>query len=43
MLYIERVRIHQKDMTLEAAVNRAVDECIKEGILAEFLKKTNRR
>ena len=25
-------------MKLEKAVNRAVDECIKEGILAEFLK-----
>lgn len=39
MLYVDRVRIHQKDMTLEAAINRAVDECIKEGILAEFLRK----
>lgn len=36
---MERVRIYQKEMSLEEAVNRAVDECIKEGILAQFLKK----
>ncbi|MBP3507949.1 MAG: hypothetical protein J6K43_16320 [Lachnospiraceae bacterium] len=39
MIYVERVRIYQKEMSLEEAVNRAVDECIKEGILAQFLKK----
>lgn len=39
MLYVERVRRYQKDMSIEKAVNRAVDECIEEGILADFLRK----
>lgn len=39
MLYVDRVRMYQKYMPLEAAVNQAVDECIEEGILAEFLTK----
>ena len=34
-----RVRVYQKDMSLEDAVNRAVDECIRDGILADFLKR----
>ncbi len=39
MLYVDRVRDYQKNMSLNDAVNRAVDECIKEGILSEFLLK----
>ena len=41
MLYVERVRkyVGQPDITLDEAVNRAVDECIKENILADFLRK----
>ncbi len=41
MLYVERVRKYagQSDITLDAFVNRAVDECIKENILADFLRK----
>ena len=39
MLYVDRVREHQKTMSLKEAVGRAVDECIKDGILADFLKK----
>ena len=39
MLYVDRVRTHQKNMPLADAVNKAVDECIKENILAEFLRK----
>ncbi len=39
MLYVERVRHYQKTMSLKDAVTKAVDECIKEGILADFLKK----
>ena len=35
--YIEKVRAYTADMPIEEAVNRAVDECIEEGILAEFL------
>ena len=39
MLYVDRIREYLLDMDLEAAVARAVDECIKEGILAEFLRE----
>lgn len=39
MQYVERVRTYQNYMRLEDAVNRAVDECIKDGILVDFLKK----
>lgn len=39
--YVARVRkyVAKHDVTLEEAVIRAVDECIEEGILAEFLLK----
>ena len=37
--YTARVRLYTETMTLEDAVNRAVDECIWEGILTEFLSK----
>ena len=39
--YVARVRKYaaKQDVTLEEAVIRAVDECIEEGILAEFLLK----
>ena len=37
--YVARVRRYSGDMPLEEAVKRAVDECISEGILAEFLSK----
>ena len=41
MLYVERVRKYAKQpgMTIDEAVRRAVDECIKENILADFLRK----
>lgn len=41
MLYIERIRfyIKEKEKTLQDAVETAVDECIREGILEDFLKK----
>ena len=35
--YVARVRHYASDMPLNQAVKRAVDECIREGILAEFL------
>ena len=38
-LYVERVRKYQKEMPLDEAVERAITECIEEGILEEFLKK----
>lgn len=40
MLYIESVRSYiKKGMDLEDAVDLAVNECIEQGILAEFLRK----
>ena len=39
MQYIERVREYATQMVIEEAVERAITECIKEGILAEFLKR----
>lgn len=38
MQYVERVREYAEDMETDAAVERAVDECIAEGILEEFLQ-----
>lgn len=38
-LYVERIRTYAKDNPLEEAVERAITECIDEGILADFLKK----
>ena len=35
--YVARVRHYASDMSLNEAVKNAVDECIREGILAEFL------
>ena len=37
--YVARVRHYTSDMPLNQAVKRAVDECIREGILAEFLAR----
>ncbi len=42
MLFVERVRTYWQDMNIDTAVNRAVNECIKENILAEFLQKNKR-
>ena len=41
-MYVAKVRKYAQNMKLEKAVNRAVDECIKKGILAEFLKANKR-
>ena len=37
--YTDRVRKYSKEMALEEAVERAITECIQEGILREFLLK----
>ena len=34
-----RVRKYAAEMKLEDAVNKAIEECIKEGVLADFLQK----
>lgn len=38
-LYVDRVRHYTNEMELLQAVNRAVDECISEGILRDFLTR----
>ena len=37
--YVRRVRLYRKEMSIEEAVERAITECIAEGILREFLIK----
>lgn len=37
--YVAKVRKYTKEMNLDGAVELAVDECIQEGILVEFLRK----
>ena len=37
--YVRRVRMYLKEMSIEAAVERAITECIAEGILRDFLRK----
>lgn len=39
MQFVEKVRCYNKTMNLSEAIDRAVEECIKEGILVAFLKK----
>ena len=39
-LYVARVRSYASQMDMNAAVNQAVEECISEGILADFLLKS---
>lgn len=39
MIYVDKVRKYQKTLSIEDAVEKAITECIKEGILTEFLKK----
>ena len=38
-MYVEQVRNYAKQMPLSEAVKKAVDHCIKTGILSEFLRK----
>ena len=39
MLFVERVRLHAKTMTIGAAVHRAVTECNQEGNPSDFLSR----
>lgn len=39
MILVDKIRRHGQEIPFAEAVERAVDECIKEGILAEFLRK----
>lgn len=38
-IYVEKIREYRKNLLLEEAVERAVTECIEEGILVEFFTK----
>ena len=38
-IYVARVRKYANEMSLNEAVDRAVDECITEGVLEEFLRQ----
>ena len=38
-MYVERVRTYAKQMLLDEAVERAINECIEEDILSDFLKR----
>ncbi len=37
--FTEKIRENRKTMELKIAVNKAVDDCIKEGILEDFLRE----
>ena len=37
--YVERIRRYAKEMPLKEAIDRAITECIREGILSDFLRK----
>ena len=39
MKFVDTVRKYQQEMPFPEAVEKAIDECIKKGILAEFLRK----
>ena len=39
---VSRIRYYQKDMAIEDVVTCAIDECISEGILSDFLRKNRR-
>ena len=39
MVYVEKVRTYEKEMGLEDAVERAITECIEEGVLVDLLSK----
>lgn len=41
-IYVQRVRDYAEKMDIESAVERAVTECIKDGVLKEFLDKHRR-
>ena len=41
-IYVKKVRTYAKSMKVEEAVDRAVTECINEGILREFLLRNRK-
>ena len=41
--YVKQVRTYAKEMSFPEAVEKAVDYCIKNGILSDFYPRTERR
>ncbi len=39
MIFVDTIRKYQEDMDFDAAMELAMNECIKKGILADFLKR----
>lgn len=39
MEFVDKVRIYQEELTFAGALEKAVEECIKDGILEEFLRR----
>ena len=39
MLYVDKIRTYKEKGSLKYAVNRAIDECISENVLKDFLLK----
>ena len=39
VIYVERIRSYVKNLPLEEAVEKAIDDCIKENVLRDFLTK----
>ena len=39
MVYVDKVRLYRQTMSLEDALERAINECIEEHILEDFLRK----
>ena len=39
MVYVDKVRLYRQTMSLEDALERAINECIEERILEDFLRK----
>ena len=38
-IFVDTVRTYRKDMRFREAIQKTVDQCVKDGILADFLKK----
>lgn len=39
MIFVDKVRRYSEEKTLEKAINQAIEECLKENVMADFLKK----
>lgn len=39
MIFVDEVRRYSEEKTLEKAINQAIEECLKENVMTDFLKK----